>query len=51
VAIVSTWLRQGLLAHRPWKVLFSVSMPNQLMPVIRTVAPVLSTIWLPLVCR
>jgi hypothetical protein len=31
--------------------LLSVSMPNQLMPVSRTVAPVLSTILLPLVCR
>ena len=43
--------RHGLLDHRPWKVLLSVSMPNQLMPVRRTVAPELSTILFPLVCR
>src|SRR3954447_20813532 len=49
--MVSSWPRHGLLDHRPWKVLLSVSMPNQLMPVSRTVAPVLSRILLPLVCR
>src|SRR3954453_14061713 len=38
-------------AHSPWKVWLSVSMPNQLSPVRRTVAPVLSTILLPLVWR
>ena len=48
---MSSWPRHGLFDHRPWKVLLSVSMPNQLMPVSRTVAPVLSTILLPLVRR
>ncbi len=49
--MVSSCERHGLLDHRPWKVLLSVSMPNQLMPVMRTVVPVLSTILLPSVCR
>src|SRR3954471_17742107 len=49
--MVSSCERHGLLEHRPWKVLLSVSMPNQLMPVSRTVAPVLSMILLPLVWR
>src|SRR5690349_4354579 len=38
-------------AHRPWNVLLSVSMPNQLSPVSRTVAPVESTICEPRVLR
>src|SRR3954466_13618528 len=49
--MVSSWERHGLLDQRPWNVLLSVSIPNQLMPVSRTVAPELSTILLPLVCR
>src|SRR5919112_3614357 len=49
--MVSSWLRHGLLDQSPWNVLLSVSMPNQLMPVRRTVVPVLSTIRLPLVRR
>ncbi len=48
---MSSWLRHGLFDHSPWNVLLSVSIPNQLMPVIRTVAPVVSTILFPLVCR
>src|SRR3954471_8654861 len=49
--MVSSCDFHGLLAHSPWKVLLSVSMPNQLIPVSRTVLPALSMILLPLVCR
>src|SRR5688572_28732124 len=46
-----SWLRHVSLDHKPWNVLLSVSMPNQLIPVSRTFAPVASMIWSPRVLR